>query len=48
MLLQQSASFNKGINEFTIESAGLESEGLLIYRVETEDASVTHKMILLR
>ena len=48
ILQKQTANFEKGINEFTIESGGLESEGLLIYRVETENVSITKKMILLR
>ena len=48
IIQQQTANFDKGINEFTIESAGMESEGLLIYRVEAENVSITKKMILFR
>jgi len=48
VIQRQTGAFDKGINEFNIEISGLESEGLLIYRVETEDVSITKKMILFR
>jgi len=48
MILSRQDQFEKGMNEFNIESDELSSHGILIYQIETDDASLTNKMILVR
>lgn len=48
ILIQQSQDYNKGMNEFILDSADIGTPGILIYRVESESSSVTKKMILVK
>lgn len=41
-------NYKKGINEFVINSEMLKSNGILIYRLQCGETSLTRKMILLR
>lgn len=46
-LLSQVADFGKGYNEFSINKSELNATGLLLYKVESGNAAVTKKMLIL-
>lgn len=48
VILNRTDYFNKGINEFNVNADELTSHGILIYQIESKDASMTSKMILVK
>lgn len=46
-LFTQAADFSKGYNEFTINRSDLGASGVLLYKVETDQAAVTKRMLML-
>ena len=48
VILRDQAAFDKGINNFKINGSDLSSEGILLYRLDSENSSQTNKMIFIR
>ncbi len=48
MIWQQSGQFGKGISEFVISTEDLDADGILIFRLESRETSITRKMILIK
>ncbi|MBK7869901.1 MAG: T9SS type A sorting domain-containing protein [Saprospiraceae bacterium] len=47
ILLSKVNDFSKGYNEFSIDKSELKASGLLLYKVESGNAAVTKKMLIL-
>ncbi len=47
MLFTQAVDFEKGYNEFIINRSDLGTSGVLLYKVETDQAAVTKRMLML-
>ncbi len=48
MVLTTSKLFKKGINAFTVNSIDINSNGVLLYRIDSASSSVTRKMIMVK
>ena len=48
MIFNAQGEFEKGLNAFVVRKEDLDSNGLLIYRISSGNASITKKMIMLK
>lgn len=48
LLIKREQAFKKGVNKFELDSADLDASGLLLYRINSKNSSITRKMIMVK